>query len=149
MKNAKINLFLLMIVPILASPIPIFGLCQGAEELYRKFDGRVYYQIEYPALLSFDSRCTYITDSQGRKICRISQSGTLYLPPLSAYKRPRGEPAATFAAIIINHGSGKVIEADRRYCVIANYFVPKGYIVFVPMRRGQSNADGSSASTGI
>jgi dienelactone hydrolase len=147
--NTKTNLFfLLLIVAILASPIPIFALCQGAEEKYREFD-RTYYEIEYPALLSFDSRCTYFTDPQGRKICRIRLRGTLYLPLNSAYQRPRGEPAATFPALIINHGSGKQIEADRRYCVIANWFVPKGYIIFVPMRRGQSNADGSSASTGI
>jgi dienelactone hydrolase len=139
--------YLFLVVAIFASPISIFALCQGAEEEYRKFD-RTYYEIEYPALLSFDSRCRYIT-RQGRTICQIQLRGTLYLPPLSAYATRPGQPPATFPAIIINHGSGKSIEAEKRYCVIANYFVPKGYIVFVPFRRGQGEKDGSNVSTGI
>ena len=148
-KTKRNRVILFLVAATFASPITIFALCQGEEEKYRKFDGQVYYETDYPALFSFDSRCRYYTDAQGRWRCEILQSGTLYLPPRSAYQVPKGAPPATFPAIIINHGSGKEIEADRRYCVIANYFVPKGYIVFVPMRRGQSNADGSSKSTGI
>jgi dienelactone hydrolase len=142
-------LFLLLVIVTLAMSIPAFADCNGAAEKYRQFDV-TYYEIDYPAILSFDSRCRYITDGQGRTICRIRLRGTLYLPPSSAYVRPRGAPAATFPAIVINHGSEETFEATEKFCTQANYLVPKGYIVFAPFRRGQGDGnEAAKKSTGI
>ena len=52
---------------------------------------------------------------------------------------------------MVNHGSGAEFEAYNKHCEIANYFVPEGYMVFVPFRRGQGDNDApfGDKSTGI
>lgn len=133
------TLFLsLLLVTTLAAPA-IAG-CVADPDVYRS-SVRTYYSLEYPAVLSFDSRCNYITNSDGRTTCHIRLRGTLYLPPASAYQRPPGQPAATFPALVINHGSENPFEASDKFCTHAEYFVPKGYIVFAPFRRGQGDGN--------
>ncbi|MEP6787929.1 MAG: hypothetical protein ABJB40_05825 [Acidobacteriota bacterium] len=94
----------------------------------------------------YDSRCTY-TNINGLVRCHIQMVGEIYTP----------KPAASdvtgttgkFPAIIFNHGSEQDF-ADNHLCQIAEYYVPQGYIVFIPFRRGQGNDDlPNRRSTGI
>jgi pimeloyl-ACP methyl ester carboxylesterase len=129
--------FSLLTLATLATSIPTLAACDGATEQYNK-SIETYYYLEYPALLSFDSRCTYYDTNAGQKICRIRMRGVVYTPK----PPPPGEVSPTkFPAIIVNHGSGANFEANNKSCEIANYFVPKGYIVFVPFRRGYGDDD--------
>jgi pimeloyl-ACP methyl ester carboxylesterase len=48
---------------------------------------------------------------------------------------------AKFPTLIFNHGSEETFGARKKYCDVAKYFVPKGYAVFVPFRRGQGDPD--------
>ena len=53
---------------------------------------------------------------------------------------PRGAPPkGGFPVLIFNHGSGQ--EADPR-CELAEWFVPRDYIMFMPMRRGHEGSTG-------
>lgn len=88
-----------------------------------------------------DTRCFYYTGSQGGLRCKIKMRGTFYYPNSSAYDHPAGQPAPDFPVIVVNHGSEEEFEANVKFCEIATYFVPKGYIVFVPFRRGQGDPD--------
>jgi hypothetical protein len=145
----KTLIFSLLVAATLAMSISALALCNGEPENYRKAI-KTYYELEYPALLSFDTRCRYLTNSAGQQVCRIRLRGTLYYPLASAYQTQPGEPDAQFPAMVINHGSEEIFEADSKFCAQANYFVPKGYIVFVPFRRGHGDNDGAAdKSTGI
>jgi len=108
----------------------------------------VYYDQTYlvNADTPFDSRCLYFNAPEGGRKCHIRMVGELYRPKAAAYN---ASPTAKFPAIIFNHGSEEFF-ADDHLCQIADYYVPKGYIVFIPFRRGQgNNTIVNRVSTGI
>jgi carboxymethylenebutenolidase len=63
-------------------------------------------------------------------MCTIDLKGFLYIP---------GGAVTPLPAIVYNHGSEPL---PGPKCSIADYFVPKGYVVFVPHRRGQGLSTG-------
>ena len=47
-----------------------------------------------------------------------------------------------FPAVVWNHGSERNPGTSRQFDAVADMFVPKGYIVFAPMRRGHGDSEG-------
>jgi len=47
-----------------------------------------------------------------------------------------------FPAIVWNHGSEKNPGGGPQFSTVASIFVPAGYVVFAPMRRGHSDSEG-------
>lgn len=47
-----------------------------------------------------------------------------------------------FPGLIWNHGSEKNPGAQRQFDAVAGIFVPAGYVVFAPMRRGHGDSEG-------
>jgi pimeloyl-ACP methyl ester carboxylesterase len=141
----------LLLLASVATPLQALADCNGTSEQYLTFIV-TYYETEstYDPAAPTNSLCTRI-HRDGQTFCRIRLRGTLYYP-----KPTPGEPippvAPKFPAILVNHGSGANFEAYNKACEIANYFVPKGYIVFVPFRRGYGDENPPSPnnkSTGI
>ncbi|HEV8631776.1 MAG TPA: CocE/NonD family hydrolase, partial [Thermoanaerobaculia bacterium] len=64
--------------------------------------------------------------------------GYLFVPP--------GPPDKKYPAIVWNHGSEKDPAPDRQFKGIADAFVPAGYAVFAPVRRGQGESQGEYIS---
>jgi dipeptidyl aminopeptidase/acylaminoacyl peptidase len=64
--------------------------------------------------------------------------GYLFVPP--------GPPGEKHPAIVWNHGSEKDPAPDRQFRGVANAFVPAGYVVFAPERRGQGESQGEYIS---
>ena len=133
--------FTLFLFASVAIPSQALADCNGQSEQYLTFIVTYYQTPDSPYNFSAptDSRCSLVFKN-GDPVCRVRMRGTLYYP------RPTpGEPippvAPKFPAILVNHGSGANFEAFRKDCEIANYFVPKGYIVFVPFRRGYGDDD--------
>jgi len=62
----------------------------------------------------------------------LTLSGILY--------RPQG--GGPFPALIWNHGSEKTPGAGRQFDAVASIFIPAGYVVFAPIRRGHGNSQG-------
>ena len=62
----------------------------------------------------------------------IELSGALY--------RPQGK--GPFPTLIWNHGSEKAPDASLQFDSLASIFVPAGYAVFAPMRRGHGRSQG-------
>src|SRR5262249_59866144 len=54
--------------------------------------------------------------------------------------RPDGP--GPFPAIVWNHGSEKNPGGGPQFDTVASIFVPHGYVVFAPMRRGHSDSEG-------
>ena len=54
--------------------------------------------------------------------------------------KPRG--AGPFPAIVWNHGSEPTPDQSQEFDAIADVFVPAGYVVFAPVRRGQGTSEG-------
>ena len=54
--------------------------------------------------------------------------------------KPDGE--GPFPAVIWNHGSEKNPDAGSQFDSVASIFVPAGYVVFAPVRRGQGESQG-------
>src|SRR5262249_11635152 len=73
-----------------------------------------------------DTRCGAATGDS----CTIDLEGFLFLPPAGTTQR---------GAIVYNHGSE---QKPGPKCTIAEYFVPQGYLVFVPHRRGHGRSTG-------
>jgi dienelactone hydrolase len=73
-----------------------------------------------------DTRCGAATGST----CTIDLEGFLFLPPVGTTQR---------GAIVYNHGSE---QKPGPKCSIVEYFVPQGYVVFVPHRRGHGRSTG-------
>jgi len=48
-----------------------------------------------------------------------------------------------FPTVIWNHGSEKTPGASRQFDVVADIFVPAGYAVFAPSRRGHDSSEGA------
>jgi pimeloyl-ACP methyl ester carboxylesterase len=78
-----------------------------------------------------DTRCG--PPSNG--MCTIDLEGFLYIP--------QGAPGP-LPAIVYSHGSEQL---PGPKCSIADYFVPLGYVVFVPHRRGQGRSTGQYIGT--
>ena len=113
--------------------------CAGEPAQYRQ-SIVTYLTGERPAAV-FDSECSLFTKPDGTVVCRTRLRGTLYRPL---------ESAAQYPALIMNHGSGAFFEANTMFCQIANWFAPRGYMVFVPFRRGQGDDDGpTDRSSGV
>jgi carboxymethylenebutenolidase len=53
------------------------------------------------------------------------------------------EGPGPFPAILWNHGSEPNPDAGLQFDTVANYFVPAGYVVFAPMRRGHGASEGT------
>ncbi len=141
--------FLFLLVTALALTMPIFADCKKGDvpENYRK-TVVTYYDLDYPAGSDFDSRCNYFTDSNGKRICRIRLRGTLYRP-LEA-TQTRGSQPKQYPTLLINHGSKHFFEPETKFCTLAEYFVPKGYMIFAPFRRGRGDENSTAdRSTGV
>src|SRR5262245_23601274 len=54
--------------------------------------------------------------------------------------RPAG--AGPFPAVVWNHGSEQNPGGGPQFDSVASIFVPAGYVVFAPMRRGHSDSEG-------
>jgi carboxymethylenebutenolidase len=52
------------------------------------------------------------------------------------------EGTGPFPAIVWNHGSEKDPGRSRQFPGVASIFVPAGYVVFAPVRRGHSDSEG-------
>lgn len=134
--NVKKTLFFsLLLLASIAVPSQVFAECSIDTEKIRTsvvtyYEANLYYN---PSDMT-DSRCTIVQNSDGRAICRIRLRGTLYVPRTT-------DSTAKFPAIVVNHGSEETFEANKKFCTIANYFVPRGYIVFAPFRRGHGDND--------
>ncbi len=74
-----------------------------------------------------EERVTFISD--GLKLV-----GYLYTP---AGNGP-------FPAIVWNHGSAENLGEGSAFDAIADAFVPEGYVVFAPVRRGEAGSEGES-----
>src|SRR5262249_12778774 len=55
--------------------------------------------------------------------------------------RPDGP--GPFPAIVWNHGSEKNPGGGPQFDTVAGIFVPRGYVVFAPVRRGHGNSEGA------
>src|SRR5262245_62415584 len=66
------------------------------------------------------------------------QSGALTL--VGYLFKPEG--SGPFPAIVWNHGSEKNPGGGAQFDTVASIFVPAGYVVFAPMRRGHSDSEG-------
>jgi dipeptidyl aminopeptidase/acylaminoacyl peptidase len=51
-----------------------------------------------------------------------------------------------FPLVIWNHGSEQDPRPDVQFASVANVYVPAGYVVFAPVRRGQGNSEGEYIS---
>jgi dienelactone hydrolase len=93
-----------------------------------------------------DSRCTR-EKLNGIYVCHIRMRGVLH----HQFGVTTGTlPLTQHPGIVVNHGSELDFVADTKGCDTANYFVPKGYVVFVPFRRGHGDqSDITRRSTGI
>ncbi|HUI87146.1 MAG TPA: prolyl oligopeptidase family serine peptidase [Anaerolineales bacterium] len=56
--------------------------------------------------------------------------------------KPSGD--GPFPAIVWNHGNEQDPDSSPEFDAVANIFVPAGYIVFAPVRRGQGQSQGDS-----
>ena len=87
---------------------------------------RTYYKAGPYATTGGDSRCDMYSPVPGVHICTIELKGYLFIPstPLKASGWP---------FILYNHGSE---ELPGPKCDIGEEFASRGYVVFVPHRRG-------------
>lgn len=139
----KTLLFSLLLVGTLIMSTSALAVCQLLPSV--KTEIVTYFQLPDQPDSVTDSRCSYVINGAGRRVCRIRMRGVIQRPDYNTddFFIPK------YPAIIFNHGSEHTFEANRKGCEIANYFVPKGYIVFVPFRRGQGDNDGlADKSTG-
>lgn len=67
------------------------------------------------------------------------KSGQLTL--VGVVYRPDGR--GPFPAVIWNHGSEKTPGRSRQFDAVADIFVPAGYVVFAPSRRGHDSSEGT------
>jgi dienelactone hydrolase len=67
------------------------------------------------------------------------KSGQLTL--VGVVYKPDG--AGPFPTVIWNHGSEKTPGRFRQFDVVADIFVPAGYVVFAPSRRGHDSSEGA------
>src|SRR5262245_15990115 len=66
------------------------------------------------------------------------KSGALTL--VGYLSKPEGP--GPFPAVLWNHGSEQNPGGGPQFNAVASIFVPAGYVVFAPMRRGHSDSEG-------
>ncbi len=137
----KTLIFSLLLIATLATAIPALAACTPAEEDDVRSRIVTYYESDNLVSGYGDTRCFYYAGPQGGLRCKIRLRGTLYYPPACAYDHRAGEPVPDFPALLVNHGSEPTFEANTKFSGLAADFVPRGYIVFVPFRRGQGDPD--------
>jgi dienelactone hydrolase len=120
----------------LASSVPPAdaAACPPAASGYKSSFVTYYSKPDQPQT-STDKRCSIVRNNAGDKVCRIRMRGILYEPSKPA---PKDNP---YPAIIYNHGSGREVNVTGDAKCVDNFFVPKGYVVFHPFRRGHGEAD--------
>jgi dienelactone hydrolase len=87
-----------------------------------------YYSEPDQSIFSGDKRCTMVRALDGTYVCRVRMRGVFY--------RASTLTKSDLPAIIWNHGSEHTFQAIDKSCSVAEFFVPLGYHVFVPFRRG-------------
>jgi len=137
----KTLLFSLLLMATLAMSTPALADCPGSSTFFNS-EIVTYFQLPDQPDSVTDSRCSYGINSAGRRVCRIRLRGVIHYPN-SDLLFPK------YPAILFNHGSEKTFARDaiRMGCSTANYFVPKGYIVFMPFRRGHGDGNGPTTSS--
>jgi dienelactone hydrolase len=90
---------------------------------------------------STDARCSMVKNSDGKKVCRIRLRGILFEPTKAA---PANDP---YPAIVYNHGSGRAVNTTGDGRCVDDFFVPKGYVVLHPFRRGHGQAEVNTADS--
>ena len=90
----------------------------------------VTYYSEPAKLPSACGRRGTIVGGGGFSTCKTELVGTYYKPASSTVLQP---------AIVYNHGSEHSFEWHKKACSFAEYFVARGYHVFVPFRPGQGD----------
>lgn len=131
-KNAL--LFSLLLLGTLAISTPARAACGvGDPAQYRRLLV-TYYEDRSSTTTPFDSRRTLVHNFDGSEYYRTRLRGIVYYPCAAVY-----EKTSRFPAIIVNHGSEEEFEPSDKLWMIASYFVPQGYIVFVPFRRGHGD----------
>jgi len=113
--------------------------CPAAAGSYKSSFVTYYSKPDQPQS-STDPRCSIVRNSAGNKVCRIRMRGILFEPTKPA---PSNNP---YPAIVYNHGSGRTVYTTGDARCVDNFFVPKGYVVFHPFRRGHGQADGNTAN---
>jgi predicted peptidase len=75
--------------------------------------------------------------------CKIQLQGYIYFPSTP-------KPRTGYPAIVFSHGSSQDYpHFPSYYCTVVSYFVGKGYVVFMPYRRGYAlSPDASIKNTG-
>ena len=112
--------------------------CVGSQHAFRT-SIVTYFEMPDQPVTSKDPRCT-IVNRGGVSVCQIRLMGILHEP-----FTVRTQPVRTrFPAIVYNHGSGKIFEIEDNTCAVANFFVPKDYVLFYPFRRGNGLANTST-----
>ena len=123
--------------------------CPGSSTYFRS-EIVTYYEtfIDLPVQqnLTHEWECNIESSTNLGRVCHVRLRGVLHFPQ---YVPVRGQPPPRFPAIIYNHGSEEDFTGISKACEVANYFVPKGYIVFAPFRRGQGDHPNDAKSTGI
>lgn len=127
----RIALFAGGLALVAMAPAPARASCPGSSAVFRT-SIVTYVSLNLPAF-SPDSRCTVAGG-----VCQIRLRGVLHWP---LYLTQVGQPVPQFPAVVWNHGSEETFTAATKGCALATYLVPKGYIVFVPFRRGHGEDD--------
>lgn len=97
-----------------------------------------YYSKSYPLPPSSqrdetaESICN-IRTTNGQRVCEVSLWGVLFTPKSDKI-------FMQFPTIVFNHGSSETFDATEKYCALAQYFAPRGYMLFFPYRRGQGDS---------
>ena len=93
----------------------------------------------------------------------LTASGSLQSPPALNRQRVtfksggltlvgylfRPDGPGPFPAVVWNHGSEKNPGGGPQFSTVASIFVPAGYVVFAPMRRGHSDSEGEYISDAV
>jgi len=90
-----------------------------------------------PALAGEDAKPAMNMEKVRFESDGLSLVGYLYFP-----KKIGVHTAGPWAALIWNHGSEKDPGAGPQFSTIASAFVPDGYLVFAPVRRGHGESEG-------
>jgi carboxymethylenebutenolidase len=114
--------------PAGATPVADAGTVNidGPDESGCAVSGTLVSYLQVTSTDTSDTRC----GASANGACAIDLQGYLYVPEGMSGPLP---------AIVYNHGSEQLPGAK---CSIAEYFVPRGYVVFVPYRRGQGTSTG-------
>jgi dienelactone hydrolase len=77
-----------------------------------------------------DTRC----ENKDGKCKKLELKGHLYVPP------PSFKTKGPYPVLVFNHGSGQAVGGA---CEIGSWFAERGYVVFMPHRRGHGDSTGA------